>query len=207
MDSADKEQLRKRFLSARKALDPCDRRKKSDRIVEHVLSLPEYISAGVVMVYCSIGSEVRTDELIRDMLISGKRVVLPCCSKEARKMNIAEITTPESDLVEGPFGTVEPAERLQGTVSGSEVELAICPGVAFDLFGTRLGRGKAYYDSFLVTLKNRVPITGLAFACQIYNQRLPTDSHDIPMDQIITESGPLLGDTVSQSFRAHDYRT
>lgn len=207
MNTTDKEQLRIRFLALRKALNPCDRREKSERIVEHLLSQPAYDDAGVVMAYCSIGSEVRTDELIRKMLKNGKRVVLPCCSKESREMHIAEIINPESDLVGGAFGTVEPSRELKGNISLGVIEYVICPGVAFDLFGRRLGRGKAYYDTFLASLKRNVPITGLAFACQICGERLPADPHDILMNQVITENGPLLGNTVSRSFRAHECRT
>jgi 5-formyltetrahydrofolate cyclo-ligase len=47
--------------------------------------------------------------------------------------------------------------------------------------------------------KERVPITGLAFDCQISKEHLPFDYHDIAMDQVITESGLLIKKTLQSS--------
>ncbi|MFP4240823.1 MAG: 5-formyltetrahydrofolate cyclo-ligase [Chitinispirillaceae bacterium] len=188
----EKAQLRRYYLSVRKKISTSDHLEKSAKIAQHVKAQPLFKSSGTIMIYCSIGSEVRTDELICAMLSGGKRVAVPCCSAESRLMSAAEIRNPKRDLVCGPYGTVQPPEVSRITVSLTEIEYVVCPGVAFDYNGNRLGRGKACYDSFLSLLKGKIPIVGLAFECQISSENLPADSHDIAMDQIITENGPLL---------------
>ena len=63
-------------------------------------------------------------------------------------------------------------------------DLAVVPGVAFDRQGNRLGRGKGYYDRLLPHLPTAYKI-GICFPYQLVND-IPTDAHDIRMDEIIT---------------------
>ncbi len=151
------------------------------------------------MLYYSIGSEVRTDQLISKLLSSGKRVVIPFCLQTS-EMGIAEIFDLQRDLVRGQLGILEPRFELRGNVTPSELDLIICPGVSFDSAGNRLGRGKAYYDSFLSAFNGAKPVVGLAFQCQISKKALPADIHDIPMSQIITENGLLLNSELHLSL-------
>ena len=60
----------------------------------------------------------------------------------------------------------------------------LVPGVAFDLSGNRLGRGKGYYDRYL---ENSGALrVGLAWTEQM-KEKIPVESHDCHMDFIITE--------------------
>ena len=59
-----------------------------------------------------------------------------------------------------------------------------CPAWAFDRQGNRLGRGKGYYDRLLPHLPTAYKI-GICFPYQLVND-IPTDAHDIRMDEIIT---------------------
>lgn len=61
----------------------------------------------------------------------------------------------------------------------------LIPGLAFDLEGYRLGRGKGYFDRFLESYLG-IKI-GVAPEAQIFN-RLPRDIWDQRMDFIATES-------------------
>jgi 5,10-methenyltetrahydrofolate synthetase len=58
------------------------------------------------------------------------------------------------------------------------------PGVAFDLKGGRVGRGKGYYDRYLEPSSSLR--LGLAWSEQIL-ERVPVESHDCHMDYLITE--------------------
>jgi 5-formyltetrahydrofolate cyclo-ligase len=126
------------------------------------------------------------------MLAQGKRVVVPYCRNVGNELGIAEIRSLEEDLAEGALGVPEPVERIRNNFFKSDLQLVICPAVAFDIYGARLGRGKGYYDVFLKELKGKVPLVGFGFDCQIQQENLPFEYHDIPMDQVITESGLLL---------------
>jgi|GEM_PF-85656 5-formyltetrahydrofolate cyclo-ligase len=187
-----KQLLREKFSAARKNLAPAEKSAKSEQIRRHLLDSPQMKAAGAVMIYINIGAEVETRETIREMLLQGKRVVVPYCKKGASTMGIGEITDLDKDVVIGETRSPEPLPELRDQFYRSDLHLIICPGVGFDHFGGRLGRGRAYYDNFLRELKGRVPIIGLAFDCQIQDNRLPFSYTDVAMDQVITESGFLV---------------
>lgn len=62
----------------------------------------------------------------------------------------------------------------------------IIPGLGFDSSGFRLGRGKGYYDRYLLG-KTSLKI-GLTFD-SLFLSEIPCGDHDIQMDVVITESG------------------
>jgi 5-formyltetrahydrofolate cyclo-ligase len=60
------------------------------------------------------------------------------------------------------------------------------PGLAFDRRGGRLGRGKGYYDRFLLETSGlRV---GICFEDQVV-EKIPGEAHDLRMDFLITPAG------------------
>ena len=68
----------------------------------------------------------------------------------------------------------------------SEISGFLVPGLGFDPKGSRLGRGKGFYDRTLALTKAiRV---GVAWDCQLI-ESIPTEAHDLKMDWICTESG------------------
>ena len=68
-------------------------------------------------------------------------------------------------------------------------EVMIVPGIAFDPQGGRVGRGKGFYDKYFSRYKT-VTALKIAFVAdfQIFRQ-VPMDTHDISMDEIITDKG------------------
>jgi 5-formyltetrahydrofolate cyclo-ligase len=68
-------------------------------------------------------------------------------------------------------------------------EVIIVPGLANDLGGGRLGRGKGFFDRFLARARNQSPqicVIGVCFNIQI-TKILPLELHDQKVDYIITE--------------------
>ena len=153
------------------------------------MSTDQYRKAVAIMVYANMGAEVETGTLIAAALEAGKRVVLPYCRSETRSLGIGEIQDVARDIVIGANNVPEPRQDLRDIFFRSDLQLIVCPGVAFDNCGARLGRGGAYYDNFLRELKGKIPIVGLAFDCQVQASQLPFSYSDVVMDQIITESG------------------
>lgn len=187
-----KDELRKQYLQISKGLLEDCRLAKSAEIFEFLKKSPHFQSADSIMIYVNIGSEVETISIIKYLFEIGKKVIVPYCKDSSGELGISEIRSLENDICKGPMGVPEVRSHLRKTFAKSDLQLIICPGVAFDIFGGRLGRGKSSYDRFLKELKGRVPIIGLGYDCQICREPLPFDYHDIPMDQIITESGMLL---------------
>ena len=73
-------------------------------------------------------------------------------------------------------------------VDPEAVDIALVPGLAFDLTGTRLGRGAGYYDRLLTQLRSDAFVVGVAPAVAIA-AGLPREPHDFPMTHVVTESG------------------
>ena len=87
-----------------------------------------------------------------------------------------------NDLQIGAYNIQEPVGECFNDFN--KIELAIVPGMAFDKQGHRLGRGKGYYDRLLPKLTNAYKL-GVCFPYQ-YVEEVPTDEHDIRMDEVLT---------------------
>ena len=69
-------------------------------------------------------------------------------------------------------------------------DVIIVPGIAFTRTGQRLGQGGGWYDRFLPGRRADAVTIGIGFAPQIVDT-VPTAAHDVELDCIVTEDGPL----------------
>lgn len=189
-----KKLLRKRFRDAREALTPDERREKSAVITAAVMEIQKVRDARVIMLYLERGAEVGLREFARQLVAAGKRVVIPYCKPAARDLGIAEVSNIDAQTVPGVWDIPEPIESIRDNFLRSDLSVILCPGVGFDPNGGRLGNGKGYYDNFLRELRGRVYTVGVAFDCQISDEPFPFDYSDVPVDQVVTESGVLIKD-------------
>jgi 5-formyltetrahydrofolate cyclo-ligase len=183
-----KNALRLRHKQLRKEMSESEREEKSHALWERLFASDFYTRASAIMAYISTGEEVETMTAIRTMLKENKRIIVPYCKTITRQLGLAEIHSVDSDLTPGAYGIQEPIESLRDNFFRSDLQLIICPGVAFDTYGGRIGRGEGYYDSFLNEIKGNVTVVGLAFDCQITAEAIPFDYHDVAMDRVVTES-------------------
>ena len=120
-----------------------------------------------------------------DQLVSrGKRVILPVVLDDTN-MELREYSGVQ-DLKEGAYHILEPKGRIYPEEKYPEIELAVIPGMSFDMKGNRLGRGKGYYDRYLEKATGR--ILALAYDCQEIDE-IDSETHDVKMQIVITESG------------------
>lgn len=68
----------------------------------------------------------------------------------------------------------------------TEFEVVIVPMLGFDDRLHRIGYGGGYYDKFLATQPNAQKI-GVCFETGKLGQPIPKESHDIPLNAVITE--------------------
>lgn len=109
--------------------------------------------------------------------------------QDSEKIEFHHVSDPET-LKEGRFGVLEPAPLIHPPLEATDLHLILVPGLAFDLAGNRLGHGAGYYDRYL----SQIPLTpriGISFSSQ-HLPTLPTESHDIAMNSLISERGKLL---------------
>ena len=93
------------------------------------------------------------------------------------------VNDPATELIAGAFGILEPSEGLPA-VAVHEIDVFICPGLAFDPRGGRLGRGRGFYDRMLAQARTDALKVGACFEIQ-WVEDTHAEAHDIPMDHVI----------------------
>lgn len=186
-----KKEIREQAHSNRK--DQPDRPGVSKVIVEKFLALPEYAAAKTVMFYVDVRTEVQTRDFLAVALTHGKKIIVPYCVDGELELfwlqNMDELSI-------GMYKILEPKAELrqlpEKKVQAQDLDLIMVPGVAFDKTGARMGHGFGYYDKLLEHARLDAPLVALAFECQLFPE-IPTASHDIFMDRILTETGNYEG--------------
>ena len=177
--------IRKEILSQRKKLTADEVEVKSAQIVSRIIEFSIVDQPQVIMCYMDFRNEVQTEALIEYLLSLGKVVVLPKVNPETNLLDLFQIEG-FKDLIVSSMGILEPADHLVSALP-TDIDLILAPGVAFDLRGYRMGYGAGYYDKLLPQIRPDCNVIGLAFDLQIVEE-LPVESHDQPMDSILTET-------------------
>jgi 5-formyltetrahydrofolate cyclo-ligase len=200
-----KQYIRRSIRAVRRGLSEAERLARSRRLWERVIALPCYQHARVVLGYMAFDHEVLTDGLMQQAMASGKQIVLPMVQADREGMTLYAIEDLEHDVASGYHGILEPQPQRTRAVVPETLELALIPGVAFDLRGGRLGFGAGFYDRLLSRLPRDIPMVGLAFDFQVI-PRLPSQPHDIMLDAIVTERGVIWGTSSTQADEAEGAR-
>ncbi|MFN6107803.1 MAG: 5-formyltetrahydrofolate cyclo-ligase [Planctomycetaceae bacterium] len=172
----------------------------SREICARFMALPEYQRARTAMFYVDVRTEVRTRQDLATALAHGKTIVVPWCNDQG-ELELFRLESME-DLALGMYKILEPKPELrhlpERQVDVKSLDIVMVPGVAFTREGARMGHGKGYYDKLLEHARPDAPLVALAFECQLFPE-IPTQSHDVFMDKIITEKGVYTGKGRSRS--------
>ena len=154
----------------------------SQKICDRLAQTSLFQNAHCIAMYYGLKDEVQTTFFIEDWS-DKKKIVLPVIHDN----DIHFYTyTGKENLSKGAFEIQEPASAV--LVPPEEIDLFIVPGVAFDRYCNRLGRGKGYYDRYLTGLIK--PVIGLCFDFQLLDT-IPAENHDVKMTMVITEHRKL----------------
>jgi 5-formyltetrahydrofolate cyclo-ligase len=93
------------------------------------------------------------------------------------------VPDPASGLRPGAFGILEPDPALP-EIQTPDIDAFICPGLAFDPRGGRLGRGRGFYDRMLAIARPDALRIGVCFPWQMVPDTC-SEPHDVPMDQVL----------------------
>ncbi len=133
-----------------------------------------------ILMYYPMPDEVDIRPLILKAKSQGKTVLLPKVVGNDLDIMVYES---QDSLKQGAYGIWEPDSEIFPESRFNEIDMAIIPGMAFDKKGHRLGRGKGYYDKFLVKIPKALKV-GVCFPFQIFDD-IPTDEFDVKMSEVV----------------------
>ncbi len=208
-----KKDIRTRALHRRQALRAEVREAYGREITRLAAAHPLFLRAREIYGYAAFRGEVSTVDLLQTAWKLGKRVALPRV-EGPEKMHFYYVEDLR-ELEPGYQGILEPRRTQKkaehsplpdsvnqppvqstsdtGCPDGAGKEnavLVLVPGAAFDNLGNRIGYGKGFYDRYLAA-HPQYHRMGLAFSCQC-DILIPADSHDIRMEEIVTEKGWMM---------------
>ncbi|MBP5331847.1 MAG: 5-formyltetrahydrofolate cyclo-ligase [Lachnospiraceae bacterium] len=186
-----KREIRKRIIEQKSNLLTLDICRVSRPILDKVLSMPEFLAADAVYTYLEYNQEIITHPIVSKAWEMGKRVAVPKVINKS--MDFYYIETFD-DVIPGYMGILEPIEN---NVAADDKVFIVMPGLAYDMNFNRVGYGGRYYDRYLA----EHPETdffkaALVYDFQIIDEDIENESHDIPVDALVT---------TSRIYRREDY--
>jgi 5-formyltetrahydrofolate cyclo-ligase len=164
--------------------DPTERQRLSEPIIESLRRAIDVARHPVLGLYWPIRGEIDLREFARQHVAAGGVVGLPVVVQDAAPVEFWR-WRPGVALKRGHWNIPVPPQRELVTP-----DLLVVPLVGFDSGRYRLGYGGGFYDRTLAAANPRPHTMGIAFA----DAQLPSiypQSHDIPMDVIVTELSSL----------------
>lgn len=183
MSETSKEVIRR---AIRQQAHEKDRPTAEARILALLAADPIISRAACLAAYVAIGSEINLLPLLQQAGKSGQKICFPRFNANRQEYEMALAAPDLASLSVGKLGIPEPATSAARINSCAAELVWLVPGIAFDRFGSRLGRGGGWYDRLLKDAQG-VKI-GVAFSWQLHTY-LPRAPHDIPMNYICTEKG------------------
>ncbi|HVX58517.1 MAG TPA: 5-formyltetrahydrofolate cyclo-ligase [Candidatus Saccharimonadales bacterium] len=177
----DKEKLRSEIRAKRLAMPASDAEEKSSLITQKLLTEIDWPRTASLHTFIPIPklNEVNTWPLLKFVWQNYPRIVtaVPTARRRGKYESIKVNTATR-------WRGLLPSSRLSAPPD-FKFDVIIVPTLAFDSRGYRLGWGGGFYDRFLASQPRALKI-GLCYESGKVRM-IPDESHDIPLDKIITE--------------------
>ena len=175
--------MRSKAHAQRAAFFPSLRAEASKAAAAHFFEGVTLAPDEMVAAYWPIRDELDVKPVLTKLMDDGQPVCLPVVVGDGQPLQLRRWEQGAA-LYPSGFGTLAPDE-LAPIV---EPDVILVPLLGFDKHGTRLGYGGGYYDRTLSRLAKKPRLIGLAFSLQEFDH-IPRDSHDVPLDALVTEKG------------------
>jgi 5-formyltetrahydrofolate cyclo-ligase len=174
--------LRKEIRAALQKISPAARLAASAQIRTRLKEQPFWLGAASILFFAPMPDEVNVWPLLEEFLAGGKIAALPRFDSANNDYVACRVQHPQIEIVPGQFGIREPKTGC-AEIPLDRLGLILVPGVAFDLHGGRLGRGRGFYDRLLPEIHGIK--CGVAFDEQMVDA-VPAGKLDVRMDFILT---------------------
>jgi 5-formyltetrahydrofolate cyclo-ligase len=174
--------LRRQVRERLDGMTPQQREAVSLQICVRLRQQAIWQSAGSILLFAPMPTEPDLWLLLEEALLARKTVALPRFSAQTQSYHPCVVQNLKSDLQIGKFGIREPSASCPG-IPSDRLDLVLVPGVAFDLHGHRLGRGKGFYDRLLAVVSGMK--CGVGFDEQIVDA-IPVGPLDVHLNFIVT---------------------
>lgn len=174
-----KASLRKVLLERRDSLSYDFIQIASKQIFENLKQVKIFLNANNIASYYPMGSEVKTQDIMQEILSQGKNLLLPKVVEN--DLCFKKISSFE-DLEEGSFDIMEPKDSCP---ESKEIDVVLVPTVGITTSGIRLGYGYGYYDRFLSSIEAKS--ISLTYSKQIVKS-IPCTKNDMKIDWIVSEN-------------------
>ena len=182
--------IRKKIIEERKLLDDVQRREKSFSITQRLFELDEFKKSKRVFCFLSLPHEVHADAIICESFRLDKEVFVPFVNNKRGILQVARIPSLNAEFVISEYGVREPAPQIREIVSPSCIDFVVAPGLAFDVYGNRIGYGGGYYDKLFKGLSRDVIQVGVGYDFQVLDS-VPHSDLDESVHVVITETKTL----------------
>lgn len=175
----NKSPLRDQLLFSRAKMKKQQVQDRSTKIIDQIKQNNILESFNTIAMYMPFKNEVDVIPLMKDLLAQGKTICVP--KIENKRMNFYKVANFEEFKVSS-FGILEPTSSK--LIPKMEIDAMIIPAIGFTQTKYRLGYGGGYYDRYLADYPNKkigVIFDDFLIGC------LNIESHDIPVDMIITD--------------------
>ncbi|MEP7313811.1 MAG: 5-formyltetrahydrofolate cyclo-ligase [Pseudomonadota bacterium] len=185
---ASTSELRRLLRARRRAIPPQHGRQAARLLLRSVLKYGWLRAGRRVGLYLSTPEEIDTGPLLAAARRLGCRLYLPRVTRY-RDSRMA-LFSADAPLRRSRYGIYEPQSHDRPPLR--QLDVIFVPLVGFDGRCNRMGMGKGFYDRLLAARRaapqlRRPLLVGLAYECQQVTQLLP-QSHDVPLDFVVTES-------------------
>jgi 5-formyltetrahydrofolate cyclo-ligase len=158
-----KSELRKLYLSKRKAISAEEIAIKSQQIADLFFQNFDLSKVKYLHIFLPIvkHNEVDTFLIIRYLQqeFPEINIIIPKIIPENFKLK--NYLFDEKNIIENAWGILEPSGENQKEILPEQIDLVIIPLLIFDKIGNRVGYGKGFYDRFLQQCKPKTLKIGL----------------------------------------------
>jgi 5-formyltetrahydrofolate cyclo-ligase len=178
--SKAKSELRRQIHARLEMISPAVRAVESIELCERLKA--QMPSARTVLFFAPLPDEPDVWPVLELSLALGTNCALPFFDAEKKTYGARQLQNLAAEIVIGKFGVREPAASC-AEIQPDRFDLILVPGMAFDVGGNRLGRGRGFYDRLLEKASGIK--CGVCHDFQLL-EKIPAGPRDAKLDYILT---------------------